>query len=237
MRERRVLLGALVVLSALTAPLARGQESDDEDLSDTEGWTIAELKYRASKRWAFSGEGQLRLKDDFSEIDKYFGQLAVKFYAPWDLAFDGGLRFIQKNDTVGKIQGYETERRHHVSASYGPKVGRFGLGFRVRYQTKGEITDSGYEEIYRIFRYRARVKYNIRNWKFDPDFAIELFQSVDSDEISGFGKIRYTLGTTWEAWDRGEIGMFYRFEKELGVDSPLTTHIIGLRFTYTLGKN
>lgn len=224
---------AFLVLAA--APLAFGQDPEAGDDSDLEGWYAAELRYRASRRWTFSGEGQLRLKDDMSLVDQYFGQLGIKYRGPADLSLDGGLRFIERNDTEGKIQGYESQRRQHVSLSYGPEVGRFDLGFRVRYQTKGDVTDDGYMETGRHWRFRARVRYNIRNWKLDPVFAVELFRPVDNEEISGYDKIRYTLSTDWESWAGGEIGMFYRIEKDLGVDDPMTTHIVGLRFTHSLG--
>lgn len=236
MNVRALPWAALVALYILAAPLAHAQAAESEDRSDLESWTSAELKYRAGRHWTLAGEGQLRLKNDMREVDQYFGQFAVKFRAMSTVALDGGLRFIRQNDTEGKIQGYESERRHHLSASYLPRVGRFSLGFRVRFQTKGDVTDAGYEETDRYLRFRTRIRYNIRNWKFDPDFAAELYRPVDRDGVSGYDKMRLTLGTSWGAWDDGDIGMFYRYEKELNVDNPRTFHIIGLKLTHTLGK-
>jgi len=235
--RQKILWIAVMVLCVTTAQFSFGQDAESGDYSDLEGWTAAELKYKVSKKWMLAAEGQLRVKDDMSVVDQYFAQFGVKFAVQKDISLDGGLRFIRQNDTQGKIQGYESERRHHLSGSYGPKLGRFSLGFRVRYQTKGDAGPDGYQETDRYFRFRAKVRYNIRNWKFDPNFAAELYHPVDSEFESDFDKVRFTLGTDWEAWTEGEIGMFYRYEKELGVELPRTTHIIGLRFAHTLGRN
>lgn len=235
MKRGRILWIAILISSVSTVPLAYGQDAEAVDKSDLQGWSSAELKYKVSKRWTLSGEGQLRLKDDMSLVDQYFGEFAAKYRLMSDVSLDGGLRFIRQNDTEGKIQGYESERQHHLSASFRPEAGRFSLDFRLRYQTKGDVTDAGYEETDRHLRFRARVRYNIRDWDLDPDFAVELWQPVGRNVDSGFDKIRFTLGTDWKAWKGGEIGTFYRLERELGVDRPETTHILGLSFTHTLG--
>jgi predicted porin len=212
---------------------AHGADSPTADRTDLEGWTSVELKYKFNKQWMVSAEEQVRLKDDVSEVDKYFSQFGVRYNAPRGLSLDGGYRWIRANDTQGQVQGYESEHRYHVSTSYGHKLGRFSLGYRMRYQEKS--TSSGNAD--RHLRFRARVRYNLPDWKLDPVFAAELYRPVGDDADSGFDKMRFALGTNWNTWGDGEMGVFYRLEKELDVDLPQTTHIIGLRFTHLLGKN
>lgn len=239
MSRRAIQWVVFLVLGLLAGRQAYGQDSATTDTSDLEGWTSAELEYEHNQQWMFSAEEQLRLKSDVSEVDRHFSQLGVRFDAPRGVSFDGGIRFIRRNDTRGKIQGYESERRYHASASYKHKPGRFSLSYRVRYQTKGDMEPDGFTETDRHLRLRARARYNVRNWKLDPDVAAELYRPLGSfsDSDYDFDKLRLTLGTDVDVWSLGELGMFYRLEEELGVDSPKTTHIIGLKFTYVLKRD
>ena len=86
---------------------------------------------------------KIRMKDDISVVDKYFSQMGSDSIPVGSVA--------RRRTSVhsperyqGKIQGYESERRHHLSASYRPKPDRFSLGYRVRYQTKGDVGSDGY---------------------------------------------------------------------------------------------
>lgn len=233
MSRQATLWVVVLALVLFAGNQALGQDSVAET-TDLEGWTSAELKFKVNKQWMFSVEEQLRMQNDVSEVDKHFTQLGFRYKTPRDLSFSGGYRWIRQNDTQGKIQGYESERRYQLAASYGHKLGRFSLGYRVQYQNKEEVGSEDPDNAVRHFRFRTRVRYNVRDWSLDPVFAAELYRSVGDDTESEFDKIRLTLGTDWGTWDGGEMGVFYRLEKELGVDSPQTTHILGLKFAHTL---
>lgn len=233
--NRQATLGLVFML--MTAITSSPVQTQDEDTSDLESWTSLELRYRFNKPWMFSTEEQLRLKESLSEIDKYFTQVAVRYKAPGGISFDGGYRWIQKNDTEGKIQGYESQLRYHLSTAFGHKLGRFSLDYRVRYQNKEERDAVVAMDPEEHLRFRVRAHYNIPKWKLDPVFSAELFRSLGPADEAQFDKLRLTLGTEWDTWDGGEMGLFYRLERELGVDSPQTTHIIGLRLSHTLMRD
>lgn len=48
--------------------------------------------------------------------------------------------------------------------------------------------------------------------------------------------IKYVLpiGTKYKTKSFGNIGAFYRIERELNVNYPKTTFILGVKYTYTL---
>lgn len=237
MNRQAILWVAVLVLGLLAGHPAHGQNSATAGTKDLEGWASVELKYKFNKQWMISAEEQMRWKNDISVVDRHFTQIGVRFDTRRGISLDGGLRFIRRNDTQGNIQGYESARRQHLSATYRHKPGRLTLGYRVRYQTTGDIGSDGYTETDRHFRFRAQAKYNFRNWKLDPEISAELYRPLENSGDSAFDKMRYTLGTDWDAWGGSVIGMFYRIEKELGVEFPQTTYIIGLSFTYVLGRD
>jgi Protein of unknown function (DUF2490) len=235
--RQAILWVPVLVLGLLASHHAYGQGTTTDETADLEGWASAELRYKFNKQWMFSAEEQLRLKNDISEVDKYFSQLGVRYNSPRGISLDGGYRWIRQNDTEGKIQGYESERRVHFSTSYGHKLGRFSLGYRVRYQSKQEVASTVSEDPDRHLRFRTRVRYNVPNWKPDPVFAAELYRSVGGAADNEFDKMRLTLGTAWDAWGESKMGVFYRVERELGADEPQTTHILGWKLSYTLARD
>ena len=202
--------------------------------TDLESWTSIELNYKLHKRLRVTAEEQLRLKSDISEVDQYYSQLGVTYRITRRVNIDGGCRWIRRNDTQGKIQGYESRRRYHVSASLDHKFGRFDWDTRVRFQSKEEVGVANPAEPDRHLRFRVQVRYNFPGWKLDPVLSAELYRAVGDELDPRFDKIRWTLGTDWNTWRGGEMGLFYRLEKELGVDAPQTTHIVGLSFSHSL---
>lgn len=207
-----------------------------DDTSDWASWNSLELKYKLNKKWSFGLEEQLRLKEDISVIDEYFTELNAEYKIFKNFSLGGGLRFIRENDNQGNLQGYENHFRFNLDATYKHKLDRFSLGYRLRYQNKNELGVSPEEGDYanQNIRLKTSIKYNVKKWPLDPKFSVEIFNRFQEDnDNNGFSKYRLTFGTDYEIKNFGEIGLYYRFEKDLNVDIPETTNIIGLKYTYT----
>ncbi|RKR08055.1 uncharacterized protein DUF2490 [Maribacter vaceletii] len=210
--------------------------SQDEDNKDLESWTAINLKYKLNKKWAFNLEGQLRLKEDISEVSEYFSEFATAYTVFKGFKLGAGFRYIRENDNVGNLQGYENHFRFNIDASYKHKIDDFSLKYRFRYQNKNELGISSSEGDYakQNIRFKTSLEYNIGNWKLDPKVSAEIFNRFEKDEDSRFSKYRLTFGTEYKMKKIGTIGLFYRLEKELNQEVPKTTNIIGLKYTYTI---
>lgn len=210
-----------------------------EDTNDWASWNSVGLKYKLNEKWSFDLEQHLRLKENISTVDEYFTQLEAKYKILKNFRLGGGLRYIRENDNQGNIQGYENHFRFHLDAIYKHKIDRFSLGYRFRYQNKNELGVSSDEGDYanQNIRLKTSVKYNVKDWSLDPKFSAELFNRFQEDSENGFNKYRLTFGTDYKIKNFGEIGLFYRFEKELNVEIPETKNIIGLKYTYTFKNN
>ena len=229
---RRCFLLNTTLIIMLSGYLSFGQSGD----SDWGSWNTIGLEYKLDKKWTFSLEEQLRLKENISVVDEYFTQLGAeyKLFKGFNLA--GGVRYIRQNDNQGNIQGYENHFRYNIDATYKHDVDNFTLGYRLRYQNKNELGVSAAEGDYanQNIRLKASIEYNIKKWKLDPKFSAELFNHFEKEDDNGFSKYRLTFGTDYKIKKIGKIGVFYRFEKELNVDLPDVTNIIGLKFIYTI---
>ena len=203
---------------------------------DFETWTSAEFRYRPSKKWRLGLETQLRLKENSSEIDGYFGELTGGYEIFKGFRATLGVRLISKNDNTGKQQGYENFVRLHADALYKHKIDRLGLNYRLRYQTRDElgVTNENGDFADNTIRLKIGTEYNIRKWKLDPQLSAEIFHQNERNGDEGFDKFRITFGTEYKFKKWGRLGVFYRFEREINKTNPASTDIIRLQYVYTL---
>ena len=109
------------------------------DNTDINSWFVAGLEYDATDDLKLGVEGQLRLKEDISVVDQYFGELNAQYKLPVGFRIGAGLRYIRDNDTRGNIQGYENHLRYNIDGSFRHKIDRFSLRYRIRYQNRNEL--------------------------------------------------------------------------------------------------
>ena len=75
--------------------------------NDLEGWSSVQLNVRASEKIAFSISEHLRYRNDITTVSTYFTQVEGSYEVVKDFELGVGVRFIKKNDDVGKKQGLE----------------------------------------------------------------------------------------------------------------------------------
>ena len=113
-----------------------------DDTSDLNSWFVAAFEFEPAKKLKLGIESQLRLKEDLSVVDQYFGEFNATYKLPYDFRIGGGFRYIRDNDTRGKIQGYENHIRYNFDISYRHKIKRLQLRYRIRYQNRNELSIS-----------------------------------------------------------------------------------------------
>ncbi|MCF6279927.1 MAG: DUF2490 domain-containing protein [Flavobacteriaceae bacterium] len=220
----------LITIAVLFTNLSFSQTNN----SDFSTWFSAELNYKLNKKWTFSVQEQLRLKEDASTTDSYFTQLGATYSLTKNFDVAVGYRYIKSNDTEGSIQGYEDFSRLQFDLSYQHKVEDFSLKYRLRYQTKNQlgVPDNSKDDT----RFKTSLGYNIKGWKLDPKVSAEIFNRMGATNTSknGFSKYRLTIGTSYNTKKIGKFGLFYRFEKEMNTTNPAANNILGLKYSYTI---
>jgi len=212
-----------------TAPGAQAQEGTYYTVRDLELWTSAKFKYKMNKNWSLGVEQQFRFKDDASVVDKYFTEMDLKRDLGKHFSIGLGGRFIRNNDTQGKIQGFENHYRWNTDLGFTHDIHRFSMNYRLRYQAANEFRVE--DDSKKTMRFKIESTYNIKKWSLDPTVSVEIFNQLTNSE--GFNKLRFTIGTEYKMKSFGEIGVFYRMEKELQGIYPKTTNIAGFTYQYT----
>lgn len=204
--------------------------------NDTESWNAINLSYKINKKWDAELETQLRLKEDISTIDKYFAEAGLSYAIFKGFKIGVGARYIKVNDNVGNKQGYEDHFMYIFDLTYKHKIKDFSLKYRARFQNKNELGVSESEGDYanKYFRFKTAIAYDIKNWKFDPKFAAEIFNHQEEKDIYGFNKYRLTLGTEYEFNKKSSLSAYYRIQQGINQVVNTTTRIIGLKFSYKI---
>ena len=226
-----------IILFILIGLFANTSFSQTEN-TDFSAWFSAQLNYKLNKKWTFSLQEQLRLKENASTIDGYFTQLGVRYNLVKGLTVGVGYRYIRKNDNKGAKQGYDSYNRYQFDLLYGHKISRFNMKYRTRFNTRNEIGVSKADgDIPRNYiRFKAGTRYNIKGWKLDPELSSEIFYRLGSEVSSdnGFNGYRVTFGTSYTTKKIGKIGVYYRLEKEINTENPRTNNILRIKYSYTI---
>jgi predicted porin len=198
---------------------------------DFNTWSSIELGYKLNSRLSFELQQQLRLKENSSTVDTYFSEFSSKYKLIKNFELGVGLRYFNKNDNQGKIQGYEQRFRYNFDGTYSYKVGKFDLSHRFRYQNRQDLNteDPNYNQ---VVRFKTGIDYNISKWKLDPEFSAEIFSPVNNPDEKGLNKYRLTLGTAYKMGDFGKLKVFGAVERPLG-NGVGTFNILGIGYSYT----
>lgn len=201
---------------------------------DLETWSSVSASKKFESNAKLELEQSLRLYDNTSKVDQYFTNLSLELPVFKFASITGGLRYIRDRD---KDDGeYENHLRFNADLNFKHEYERFTFKYRLRLQTKNELGYSRDEGDYlrNATRVKVGINYNIRNWKFDPEIAGEIFRESGKYMISSFNKYRLTLSTKYKINKLMDLKAFYRFERELGVSYPLSTNIVGFNLTFNL---
>lgn len=232
LQEKKQIIVQLIFINFLfLSTISLAQESN----KDWASWTSVGIDYKLNKKWTFGLEEQFRLKEDFSAVDEFFTQLSSEYKLFKGFKLGAAIRYIRENDNQGNVQGYENHFRFQFDAKYKHKINNLEIGYRLRYQNKNELGVSFNEgdEVKQNLRFKTSLEYNFSNWKLDPKFSAEIFNRIQANQDNGFSKYRLTIGTDYKIKNFGELGVFYRYEKELNEDYPDVNNIIGLNYTYS----
>ena len=231
-------------------------QQDSMVVQDFETWSSFALRTELlDDKLEFKVSQNLRFNENSSALGILFTQFGGSYEIIDGLKLGAAYRYINETDeNTGNRQW-----RAQADLGYGHKLNRFKLSCRLRYQLRDYFQQSKGNGDYPTSKLRLALKldYNVKNWKLDPYLKAELFHAKTTEdaveyipevetgsmELSGFEKVRFTLGTNLKPFKRARLGLYYRIEKGfntfptyLGTTTfnPETIYILGFNFSYKL---
>jgi hypothetical protein len=177
---------------------------------------------------------ELRLFKGF-EMDSYIFEGGLSYKINKYLGVGGYYRYEDEykyKKSTGAYKGQKAYNRWAFDLKSGFELDRFDFSFRIRY-TYGADYDQTTNDGASYFRYRAKVDYDIKNFKLVPYASIEVYHDLILKEIN---RTRYTAGLTYPINKHHEVGLFYRLQdyyetKDAPGEQKKSMNIIGIGYS------
>ena len=222
----------LIVFSTLSIQMTIAQNN-----SDLEGWSSVGLNLKATKKLSFSISEHLRSRNDISTVKNYFTQIKANYEVLKNFELGGGIRYITRNDDVGKKQGLESFFRYQFDASYTQKINKIGVLFRLRYQNKNQLGMSEEEgDIAQEFiRTRIGFGYKIKAVKLNVRLFAEHFNQPNNSKLEHTEtRTRYTLKLSRKFKKIGAFTVFYGIQQNSLNQEKTNKSFLGFKYAYTI---
>lgn len=200
-------------------------------ISDAQLWTELGVTAKINKKIKLELQQSLRLRQNISQIDKYYTDFAVNYSLTKRIQLGVNYRFEEEKREEGS---FSTRHRLAFDASYKYKVKKLTFSLRTRYQTK--FYDYYSSETGLVpgnhLRLRLKTSYKIKKYSITPSFSAEVYYATNGISKNNIDKYRFTLGGKYKINKHNRVSLNYRLQNQINVLSPLNLYIIMLAYEY-----
>ncbi len=226
MKNSNIAIQSILIILLCFTTKANAQET--KVTSDLEMWNSISVSKKLSDHWRVSLSEEFRFKKDISRFDVYFTDVGLDYKINKHFTVDLGYRFYQNKNSDNE---FKSQHRLSAGIAYKQKLNNFTFGYKLKLQNKDEdfLSVNSENNVYNL-RNKLSVDYNIKNFKLDPYFQVELFRKYETGEDASFSKLRWTLGSSYPVTKKSDIQLFYRIDNELNQSYAKDTYILGLGY-------
>lgn len=207
----------ITLLTAFFAFVAMQAEDVENEFQSR---TNLEMSYKVADKLKVSFSPELRWDDSFS-IDEYHLDLGVEYKLLDYLSVQAQYNFIAN---LRETKDTEYFGRYNLSAIVSEKFGRFTPSFRLLYSNYADDDDNDKSS---YLKYKAGLKYNIKDCKITPYAAMQFYHDLDEQEIR---KIRYSAGASYKLNKKNYIKLGYKMDYFM--TKSLNRHIVEVGYKY-----
>ena len=177
------------------------------------GGGIADL----TRRLELGLEQQVRLDESATGFNQTFTELSLRYRVARPFRVGGFYRLI--------VLDGETRHRVGVDGEALARIDRVRFGYRLRLQhtTRDQSARTA-------LRNRVKIAVDAPH-RLTPFVSAELFYVFEKSELR---EQRFSLGLDWAATKKIELTAFYLYQREINVNAPERSHVLGLGLTWTV---
>jgi hypothetical protein len=214
-------IGAVVLISLFSFQV-QAQESDFGT------WLGFEMEKRITKQLQLEFEEEVRIFQNFGEIDRFATSLGGAWTFNQYLRAGAGYTWIYKHRVNQDL--WEHRHRYQIYLRGRVKVDRFTITLRERFQsTYRDESIEGFKYNPRNYlRSRLQAAYNIKGSKLAPYASAELYYQLNNPDGNEFDNVRYTAGTGFPISKSLSMDTYLRLDQEMNVKNPVSYWILGV---------
>lgn len=191
-----------------------------------------EFSKKLTKKIELQFEEEIRLNQHISAFDRSMTTLGGSY--AFNKTFKAGAyyTFIYANNQTDGY--YETRHRFGGWLQAAQKVNRFKLSLREKFQNTYRDEDLGnFKYNPKMYlRSKLELSYDTKKLPFNPYLSAEMHYQLNNPSGNNIDKWRYTAGTEYKFNKKLALDLFFRFDKEINVKSPVNTSVIGTMVKY-----
>lgn len=202
-------------------------------------WTSVGAEKELGK-WNFSGEAELRTKENSTNIDRLSIGLSADYQLFKPIKIGGGYEFIYFNDT--EYLDFQPRHRANLFIQGKQKFGDFTFSLRERVQvTAKDVSDrlkeSGKIDNYKVnpeymWRNKLKVSYNIPHFPINPAFSVESFYTLNNPDGNTFEQLRYSLSLNYKLSKHHSFEVYGLYDQEFDSEDAIQPYVLGVGYKF-----
>ncbi len=198
---------------------------------DAQLWASIMLKYDLNDKVQIRLEEELRFFENISRLDKANSELTLIYQLNKQWEAGTYYRLIINRDA----EGYHSLK--HRIALFTEYKKSFGFtSFKAKPMVQFTWPDFYRSENWQVpvnyLRFETGLSHELRNKKTVLFSDIEFWYSIRTGDPGFIDQYRFTAGLAQNMDRNNRIRIYYRFQQELQVTDPLTSHIIGIGYIH-----
>ena len=200
--------------------------------SDFKTWTGVSVEAEPVKNLNLEITPEVRLDDNSSKFQSFVTDVGVEYEVTKFL--DLGLLY-RHSCKYKPEDGYSHANRFSGYIVLSRKIERVQISYRALYEQEyirmNTSEDGNIPE--HMHRHKIGAKYNIRKNPITPELNGELFVAINNEKENTPALYRINTGASYKINKHWRVKLLYRFQKELNVNDPLSSHILSTNLQYS----
>ncbi|MDA3880441.1 MAG: DUF2490 domain-containing protein [Prolixibacteraceae bacterium] len=174
-------------------------------------------------------EFELGLEQDISRIGKLHGEAGVGYTPAKYLDLEAKYRFTKNRKNYS--ENYKLTHTYAFSVQYSKRFDLLKCYLRLQFKNIDDeaLQASSIDKLRNIIKPRLKAKYDIWGTRFSPYVLSEFYFSTHEFSYKTY-KIKNIIGVEYTFFNKNELELYYRNDRELNSYLPYTYHTIGVGY-------
>ena len=195
--------------------------------NELKGWSSIDYGLDINEILKINLSQHFRLKDDLNVIDTYITESEISYEPINKLKLLGQLRYYNRNDNNGGIQGFENMMRYRFGIEKKLNSNKLNLELRVAYQNRFSLDREN--RFKKRIRIRPLIELKMIEWKNNPKIYFEYFDEIKGNDQKVY---RYGISKKINTNKSQSITLRYLYQKYVEkYSSNSSANIISIKYS------